>query len=66
MCEADLGGEILELSSIALHQENHPLHPIVQYIFERLAAQAILPKDLRYYYLIFIWFRIKHTKIVWK
>ncbi|RXG52401.1 WD repeat and FYVE domain-containing protein 3 [Armadillidium vulgare] len=47
MCEADLGGEILELSSIALHQENHPLHPIVQYIFERLAAQAILPKDLR-------------------
>ena len=47
MCEAGLGGEILDLCTEALEDENHLLHPPLQYIFERLAAQAIHPKDLR-------------------
>ncbi|XP_076043582.1 WD repeat and FYVE domain containing 3 bchs isoform X2 [Oratosquilla oratoria] len=47
MCESGLGGEILSKCRNALIDERHPLHPPIQYIFERLAAQAIHPKDLR-------------------
>lgn len=49
MCEIGLIGEILtERYSEALLNENHPLHSSAQYIIERLSAQHIQPKDLRY------------------
>lgn len=48
MCEVGLAGDLLSRCSQALVNERHPLHPPLQYIFERLAAQAIHPRDLRY------------------
>ena len=47
MCEADMAGELLNVGRIALQDETHPLHQPLQYIIERLAAQALEPKDLR-------------------
>ncbi|KAG7173359.1 WD repeat and FYVE domain-containing protein 3-like [Homarus americanus] len=47
MCEVGLAGDLLSRCSKALVNEKHPLHPPLQYIFERLAAQAIHPRDLR-------------------
>ncbi|KAG1679752.1 WD repeat and FYVE domain-containing protein 3 [Nymphon striatum] len=47
MCEAGLPTELLTCCSLALEDENHPLHPPIQYMFERLAAQTLQPKDLR-------------------
>lgn len=47
MCEAGLPTELLSCCSLALEDENHPLHPPIQYMFERLAAQTLQPKDLR-------------------
>ncbi|XP_050700499.1 WD repeat and FYVE domain-containing protein 3-like isoform X2 [Eriocheir sinensis] len=47
MCEVGLAGDLLSRCSQALVNERHPLHPPLQYIFERLAAQAIHPRDLR-------------------
>ncbi|KAK7077189.1 WD repeat and FYVE domain-containing protein 3 [Halocaridina rubra] len=47
MCESGLSGDLLTRCSAALVNEKCPLHPPLQYIFERLAAQAIHPRDLR-------------------
>ena len=47
MCEAGLPHELLTHCNLALADEAHPLHPPLQYIFERLAAQSLTPKDLR-------------------
>lgn len=47
MCEAGLPAHILFVASAALQQETHPLHPPIQYMIERLATQALEPKDLR-------------------
>ncbi|CAM1304230.1 WDFY3 (predicted) [Pycnogonum litorale] len=47
MCEAGLPYELLTKCHVALEDENHPLHSTVQYMFERLSAQALQPKDLR-------------------
>ncbi|XP_037804796.1 WD repeat and FYVE domain-containing protein 3-like [Penaeus monodon] len=47
MCEAGLTGDLLGKCSVALVSEKHALHSPLQYIFERLAAQAIHPRDLR-------------------
>ncbi|XP_063602948.1 WD repeat and FYVE domain-containing protein 3-like [Penaeus indicus] len=47
MCEAGLTGDLLGKCSVALVSEKHSLHSPLQYIFERLAAQAIHPRDLR-------------------
>ncbi|XP_063865461.1 WD repeat and FYVE domain-containing protein 3-like isoform X1 [Scylla paramamosain] len=47
MCEVGLAGDLLSKCSQALVNEKHPLHSPLQYIFERLAAQAIHPRDLR-------------------
>lgn len=48
MCEAGLPAELLSLCQVALQDESHPLHPPLQYMIERLATQAVEPKDLRY------------------
>lgn len=48
MCDAGLPHELLSRCNVALEDENHPLHGPLQYILERLAAQALEPKDLRY------------------
>ncbi|KFM56662.1 WD repeat and FYVE domain-containing protein 3, partial [Stegodyphus mimosarum] len=47
MCESGLPGELLVHCHIALENENHLLHPPLQYILERLSAQSLQPKDLR-------------------
>lgn len=47
MCESGLAGKLLEIASIPLQNENHILHPPLQYMLERLAAQALEPTDLR-------------------
>ncbi|GLG99384.1 Neurobeachin [Gryllus bimaculatus] len=47
MCEAGLPGQLLECGRIALEEETHPLHPPLQYMLERLAAQTLEPRDLR-------------------
>jgi len=48
MCEACLPHELLTHATVALESETHVLHCLMQYIFERLAAQSLTPKDLRY------------------
>ena len=49
MCEIGLINEILmDRYSEAIHNESHPLHTSAQYIIERLSAQHIQPKELRY------------------
>ncbi len=47
MCEAGLPHELLAHCNITLADESHCLHPPIQYMFERLAAQCLTPKDLR-------------------
>jgi hypothetical protein len=46
MCEAGLPHELLSHCEVSLYNEAHPLHPPLQYVFERLAAQSLTPKDL--------------------
>ncbi|XP_064637335.1 WD repeat and FYVE domain-containing protein 3-like isoform X3 [Lineus longissimus] len=46
MCEAGLPHELLTYCEVSLYNEAHPLHPPLQYVFERLAAQSLTPKDL--------------------
>lgn len=53
MCESCLPHELLSLATLALADEMHPLHQPLQYIFERLAAQSLTSKDLRYKFIIF-------------
>ncbi len=47
MCESGLPHELLSRSNMALADETHVLHPPMQYMFERLSAQYLTPKDLR-------------------
>ncbi|XP_064458168.1 WD repeat and FYVE domain-containing protein 3-like isoform X2 [Ornithodoros turicata] len=47
MCEAGLPGELLTKCKAGLEDETHPLHIPLQYMLERLAAQALEPRDLR-------------------
>ncbi|XP_038062031.1 WD repeat and FYVE domain-containing protein 3-like isoform X2 [Patiria miniata] len=47
MCENGLPQRLLHLASAALADEEHPLHSNLQHMLERLASQALEPKDLR-------------------
>ena len=48
VCESGLISEILlDRYNIVLLNENHSLHPSIQYILERLSSQQIQPKELR-------------------
>lgn len=47
MCDTGMSSELLSVGRVALEDETHPLHQPLQYIIERLAAQALEPKDLR-------------------
>ena len=47
MCEAGLPSEVLTSCALTLANEKHALHSPLQYVFERLAAQSLTPKDLR-------------------
>lgn len=47
MCEAGLAGQLIKIGKNALSEENHLLHGSLQYILERLAAQAMKPTELR-------------------
>jgi len=48
MCDACLPHELLSRATVTLESETHFLHRLMQYVFERLAAQSLTPKDLRY------------------
>lgn len=48
LCEASLHQRLLQRCSQALGDEDHPLHPPLQRMFERLASQALQPMALRY------------------
>uniref|UniRef100_A0A4W5QBJ5 WD repeat and FYVE domain containing 3 n=1 Tax=Hucho hucho TaxID=62062 RepID=A0A4W5QBJ5_9TELE len=47
LCEAGLHSRLLQRCSQALGDEEHPLHPPLQRMFERLASQALQPLALR-------------------
>ncbi|XP_077377164.1 WD repeat and FYVE domain-containing protein 3 isoform X1 [Festucalex cinctus] len=47
LCEASLHQRLLHRCSQALGDEDHPLHPPLQRMFERLASQALQPIALR-------------------
>ncbi|XP_035909234.1 WD repeat and FYVE domain-containing protein 3 isoform X2 [Anopheles stephensi] len=47
MCDNGLNESIVRYCREALIDEQHPLHMSLQYIFERLAVQALMPKELR-------------------
>lgn len=47
MCDSGFVGYVLALGSTPLQNETHPLHNSLQYMLERLAAQALEPTDLR-------------------
>nr|CAI5817565.1 unnamed protein product [Callosobruchus analis] len=47
MCDKQFVSNILTIGSEPLQNENHPLHSPLQYMLERLAAQALEPNDLR-------------------
>ncbi|XP_055711660.1 WD repeat and FYVE domain-containing protein 3 [Phlebotomus papatasi] len=47
MCEAGLAGQLLKLGTNPLNDEQNLLHIPLQYILERLAAQALQPAELR-------------------
>ncbi|XP_048248442.1 WD repeat and FYVE domain-containing protein 3-like isoform X1 [Haliotis rufescens] len=47
MCDGRFPHELLSHGSVALADESHPLHPYLQYMFERLASQSLTPRDLR-------------------
>ncbi|XP_016403661.1 WD repeat and FYVE domain-containing protein 3-like [Sinocyclocheilus rhinocerous] len=47
LCEARLHSRLLQRCSCALGDEDHPLHPPLQRMFERLASQALEPMVLR-------------------
>ncbi|KAF5299222.1 hypothetical protein FQA39_LY02395 [Lamprigera yunnana] len=47
MCESGFVGHLLSVGSVPLQDENHPLHFPLQYMLERLAAQALESTDLR-------------------
>ncbi|XP_066149954.1 WD repeat and FYVE domain-containing protein 3 [Euwallacea fornicatus] len=47
MCDKGFVSSILEVGSAPLQNESHPLHGHMQYMLERLAAQALESIDLR-------------------
>ncbi|XP_061175428.1 WD repeat and FYVE domain-containing protein 3-like isoform X2 [Saccostrea echinata] len=47
MCDAGMPHQLLTLGYVALADDSHPLHPPFRAMFERLAAQALTPRDLR-------------------
>lgn len=47
MCDAGLAGHLLRLGRKSLGEEGNSLHEPLQYILERLAAQALQPTELR-------------------
>lgn len=47
MCEAALAGQLLKIGRQALSEEKNVLHASLQYMLERLAAQALQPTELR-------------------
>ena len=47
MCENGLPQRLLHMASAAFADEDHPLHGNLQHMLERLASQALEPKDLR-------------------
>ncbi|XP_056017801.1 WD repeat and FYVE domain-containing protein 3-like isoform X2 [Ostrea edulis] len=47
MCDAGMPHQLLTLGYVALADDTHPLHPPFRAMFERLAAQALTPRDLR-------------------
>lgn len=47
MCECNFVGQLLAVGDVPLQNESHPLHNALQYMLERLAAQALEPTDLR-------------------
>ncbi|CAI9723395.1 repeat and FYVE domain-containing 3-like isoform X2 [Octopus vulgaris] len=47
MCDVGFPHELLNHGNVALADESHSLHPPLQYMYERLAAQALTPKDLK-------------------
>ncbi|MGH0178159.1 UNVERIFIED_CONTAM: hypothetical protein FKN15_076727 [Acipenser sinensis] len=47
LCEAALHSRLLQRCSAALADEDHPLHPPLQRMFERLVSQALQPMVLR-------------------
>ncbi|XP_017775866.1 PREDICTED: WD repeat and FYVE domain-containing protein 3 isoform X2 [Nicrophorus vespilloides] len=47
MCDSGFVNHLLTIGSVPLQNENHPLHSPLQYMLERLAAQALEPTDLR-------------------
>lgn len=47
MCEAGLAGQLLQVGRQALSEETNALHVSLQYILERLAAQALQATELR-------------------
>lgn len=47
MCDYGLAGHLLKIGREALSEEKNPLHVPLQYILERLAAQALQPTELR-------------------
>lgn len=48
MSQAGLTEDILEHCSVALSDEQHPLHQPIHYAFERVATHCLSSKDLRY------------------
>ncbi|XP_055626946.1 WD repeat and FYVE domain-containing protein 3 isoform X2 [Toxorhynchites rutilus septentrionalis] len=47
MCSAGMAGVLLKVYKLPLIEEQHALHLPLQYIFERLAGQTLLPKEFR-------------------
>lgn len=47
MCESSLAGHLLKIGKTVLSEEKNILHVPLQYILERLAAQALKPTELR-------------------
>lgn len=47
MCESGLAGNLLKIGKTVLSEEKNVLHVPLQYILERLAAQALKPTELR-------------------
>jgi WD repeat and FYVE domain-containing protein 3 len=47
MCESGLAGHLLKIGKCVLSEEKNVLHVPLQYILERLAAQALKPTELR-------------------
>lgn len=47
MCDSGLAGHLLKIGKTVLSEERNVLHGSLQYILERLAAQALKPTELR-------------------